>query len=143
MTIRTGSLWGNCAHRNIGEIILGDAGVTSCTNLSNRCKLGLANQWAGIYTPPTELELIRFRPFPFWDLVWHLRIQVNSSDLAAYITVFDPSRGNHRCFIPFLVCALVYPSIASKLVNLATLSPWYDSIRTDTCSTFPRKPLLS
>ena len=41
-----------------------------------------------------------------------------------------------------LINALVYPSIASKLVTLATLSPQSDSVYTHTCSPFSRKPLL-
>ena len=32
-----------------------------------------------------------------------------------------------------MVYALVYPSIYSKLVTLATLSPWSDYVRTHTC----------
>ena len=55
--------------------------------------------------------------------MWHLSTQVNNGLLAVYITVFDLRRGKIRCFTPFLVCALVYTSIASKLVTLATLSP--------------------
>ena len=55
--------------------------------------------------------------------MWHLSTKVNNGLLAAYITVFDPRRGKRRCFIPCLVYALVYLSIASNLVNLDTLSP--------------------
>ena len=55
--------------------------------------------------------------------MWHLSTQVNNGLLAAYMNVFDPRRGNRRCFIPFLLYDMVYPSIASNLVTLATLSP--------------------
>ena len=71
--------------------------------------------------------------------MWHLRTQVNDGNLSAWITLFDPSRFNSRRFIPFLVYALLYPIIASNLVTLDTLSPWYDSVRTHTCSPFSRK----
>ena len=74
--------------------------------------------------------------------MWHLSTKVNNSDLSAYINVFDPIRGKRRHFITFLVYALVYLSIASNLVNLATLSPWSDSVCTHTCYPFLRKPLL-
>ena len=62
----------------------------------------------------------------------HLITQVNKRDLAAYITVFDPRKGNSRRFIPFLVNALVYQSIASNLATLANLSTWYDYVLTHT-----------
>ena len=116
--------------------------MASCTGLSNWCMFGFFNQQAGSYAPSTELELITFRPFPFWDPVWHLITQVNDGDLAAYITDFYPRRGKRRRFITFLVYALVYPSIASNLVTLATLSPWSNCVRTHSCSPFSRKPLL-
>ena len=45
-------------------------------------------------------------------------------------------------FITFLVYALVYPIIASNLVILDNLSPWYDSVYTHTCPTFLSKPIL-
>ena len=114
----------------------------SCTGVSNRCTFGLANQYAGSYAPATELELIRFRPLPFGELVWHLNTQVNYSDLAAYITVFDPMRGKCRRLIPFLVYALVYASIASNLMKLANLSPCSNYVRTHTYSPLLRNPLL-
>ena len=60
---------------------------------------------------------------PFGELVWHLSTQVKNIDIAAYITVFDSRRDKRRLFIPFQVYALVYPSIASNLVTLDTLSP--------------------
>ena len=53
--------------------------------------------------------------------MWHLSTKVNVVDLATYISVFDSSMGKRRRFIPFLVYALVYPSIASNLVTLDTL----------------------
>ena len=62
--------------------------------------------------------------------------------LDVYIAVFDPSRGNHWCFIPFLVYALVYSIIASNLVNLDNLGKKSDSVCTLTCYPFSRKPLL-
>ena len=34
-----------------------------------------------------------FQPFLLGELVWHLSTQVNDSDIAAYIIVFDPRRG--------------------------------------------------
>ena len=113
-----------------------------CIGLSNHCKFELANQLAGRYTPAIELELIRFRPLPLRDIVWHLITQVNGSDIAAWINVFDLRRGKRRKFIPFLVYALLYPIIASNLVTLATISPCYDSVCTHTCSNFLSKPLL-
>ena len=45
-------------------------------------------------------------------------------------------------FIPFLVYALVYLSISSKLFTLDTISTWYDSVCMHTCSPLLRKPLL-
>ena len=88
------------------------------------------------------LELIRFLPLPSRKIVWRLITQVNDGYLAAYIIAFDPSRVNCWRFIPFLAYALVYPSIASNLVTLATLSTWSDSVGTYTCYTFSRKALL-
>ena len=64
--------------------------------------------------------------------MWHLITQVNDSDISADINAFDPRRDKRRHFIPFLVYALVYPSIASNLVTLATLSPWSDYVCTHT-----------
>ena len=63
---------------------------------------GLANQQAEKYISATELELIKFRPFPLWGIVWHLSTQVKDSDLSDYINVFDPMRDKLRRFIPFL-----------------------------------------
>ena len=60
--------------------------------------------------------------------MWHLITQVNDADLAYYINVLELSRYKRRRFIPFLVYALFYPIIASNLMNLATLSPWSDSM---------------
>ena len=133
MAVWIGDLWENSAHRKIRESLLGSAGVGSCPVISNPCTLVLANQQAGIYAPDTELELIRFRPFIFGELVCHLITQVNDGILTAYITVFDSRRGKFRRFIPFLVYNLVYPRIDSNLVNLATLSTWSDSVCTHTC----------
>ena len=139
LTISIGALWQNSSHRKIRESLLGSAGVGSCTGLSNWCTFGLANQQAGSYAPDTELELNRFRSFPLRGLIWHLSTQVNDGNIAAYITVFDPRRGKCRRFNPFLVYALVYPSIPSNLITLATLSPWSDFFRMYTCSPFLRK----
>ena len=94
------------------------------------------------FVPATKLEIKRFHPSPFGEIVWHLSTQVNKILLAAYITVFDPRRDNHRCFIPCMVFALVYPSIASKLVTLATLNPQSDSVCTHTYFPFLGKSLL-
>ena len=74
--------------------------------------------------------------------MWHLSTQVNNGILAVYITIFEPWGGKRRCFISFMVYALVYPSIASKLLNLDTLSPKSDSVYTLTCSHFLRKLIL-
>ena len=104
----------------------------SCPRVRNRCTFGLANQQAGSYSPATELEIIRFRNFPFGDLMWHLITQVNGSILDAYITVFEPIMGNCRRSISFLVYTPVYPSISINLVTLATLSPWSHYVRTHT-----------
>ena len=43
----------------------------------------LSNQQDGRYISATELEINRFWPLPFGELVWHLSTQVNYSDLAA------------------------------------------------------------
>ena len=64
--------------------------------------------------------------------MWHLSTQLNNGLLDDYIAFFDPGRGRRRFFITCLVYAMVYPSIASNLVNLATLSPRSDSIYTHT-----------
>ena len=71
------------------EILLVKARVDRFHGLSKWCKIGSANQQAGKYISATELELNRFRPLPLGDLVWHLSTQVNNSDIAAYVTVFD------------------------------------------------------
>ena len=83
MTIGLGALWENSSHRNIRECLLGSAGVGSCPGVSNWCTFGLANEYSGRYALATELELIRFQPFSFKDLVWNLITQVNDSILAA------------------------------------------------------------
>ena len=70
--------------------------------------------------------------FPSRELVWHLSTQANNGLLDAYITDFEPRRGKRRCFITFMVYALVYISIASNLVNLANLSLKSDSVYTHT-----------
>ena len=116
--------------------------ICRCPVLSNRCMFGLANQLAGSFVPASELELNKFRPLPFRELLWHLSTQVINGVLAAQITVFEPSRDTRRCFLPCLVYALVCPSIASNLVTLATLSPWSESVCMHTCSPLMRKPLL-
>ena len=141
MTIGIGSLQENFAHRKIRESLLGSAGLGRCTSLSNQFMFGLSNQQAGSYAPATELVNIRFRYLPFWEIVWHLSTKVNDSDPAAYITVFGPIRGKRRCFIHFLVYALVYLSISSNLVFLVTLSPSSDSVRMHTRYPFFRKTL--
>ena len=41
---------------------------------------------------------------------------------------------------PLIVGALVYPSIDSNLVTLATLIPWSDSVHTHTFYPFLSKP---
>ena len=82
----------------------------------------------GSFALATELYLNRFWPLAFKELVCHLSTQVNDIDLAACINVFDPRRGKCSRFVPFLVYSLVYPSIASNLVTLATLSPWSGSV---------------
>ena len=132
MIIGTGDLWENSTHRKIPESLLGSAGVRSCPGLSNWCTFGFSNQQTGRYAPATELELIMFQPFPSGEIVCHIITKVNNGIIAAYITVFDLMRGNRRYFILFIVYSLVYPSIASNLVKLATLSPWYDSVHTHT-----------
>ena len=93
-----------------------------CPILSNQCTYGLANIISGSFAPATELDLKRFQPSPFRELVWHFSTQMNSSDLAAYISVFDSRSDKCRRFIPFLVYSLVYLGIASNLVTLANLS---------------------
>ena len=113
-----------------------------CPSLSNQFTFGLANQLAGRFVPATELEITRSRTSPFGDLVWHLMTQVNNGLLAAYITDFDPKRDKRRCFIPCLVYALAYLSIASNLVTLATISPRSECVCTHICSPFSKKPLL-
>ena len=55
---------------------------------------------------------------------------MNKGLIAVYITIFDPRRGNRRCFITSLVYNLVYLSIDINLVTLATLSPKSDSVYT-------------
>ena len=142
LNIGIGSLWENSANRKIRESLLGSAGLGMCPGLSNRCKFWLANKQAGKYIFTTELDLNRFWPLPFGEIVWHLRTQVNDSDISAYITVFETRRDKSRCFIPSLFYNLVYPSIASNPITLATLSPWYESVCTPTRSLFFRKSLL-
>ena len=116
--------------------------ICRCPGLSNGCTFGLANRLDGSFAPDTELELNMFRPFPFGQLVWNLRTQVNNGLLDAQITVFDPRSDKHSSFFPCLVYALVYPSISSNLVTVATLIPWSESVCTHICSPFSKKPLL-
>ena len=97
---------------------------------------------AGGFTFATKLELNSFRPLPFGELVWYIITQGNDSDLAFYINVFDLIRVKRRRFIPFMVYALVYPSISSNLLTLVTLIPWSESVYTHTCSPFLSKLLL-
>ena len=47
-------LWGNSAHSNITESLLGRSGVGSFPGLSNQCKFWLAIQQAGSYAPDTS-----------------------------------------------------------------------------------------
>ena len=124
MNIGIGALWDNYAHSKITVIFLVNVGVDSCPGVSNQCMLGLAYQQSWKYFPATELDIIRFWPFPFRYLMWHLSTQVNDGILSTYMNVSDPSRGKRRCFSTFLVYALVYLSIASILVTLDTLSHW-------------------
>ena len=65
LTTGIGALRENYGLRNIREI------------------LDLANQHAGSYAPAAELELIRFIPFPFGQLMWHLSTQVTEFVLDA------------------------------------------------------------
>ena len=116
--------------------------IFRCPGLSNRWKFVLSNRLSGNFAPATELDINRFWPSPFGELVWNLSTQVNNGFLAAYITVSDPSRYKRRCFLPFMVYALVYTIIYSNLVNLATLSPRPESVYAHTCSPFSSKPLL-
>ena len=88
----------------------------------------MENKQAEKYIFTTELDLNRFRNFPLGEIMWHLSTPVSDSDMAAYISIFDLMRDKCRRFIPFLVYNLVYPSIASSLVTLATLSPCSDSV---------------
>ena len=145
MSVLTIGIWdfqGNSAHRKIRKNLLGITGVVICPGLSNRCTFGLANQQYESYNPATELEIIRFRPLPSRDLVWHLSTKLNNGIIAAWISVSDLKRGKHKRFIPFLIYALLYPSISSNLVNLATLIPWFDSVCMYTYFPFLRNPLL-
>ena len=64
------------------ESLLGRAGVGSCPGLNNWCTFGFANQQAGSYAPATELDIIRFWPLTFQELVWHLSTQVNGGIMA-------------------------------------------------------------
>ena len=89
--------------------------ICSCTGLSNWCAFVLANQLDGSFVPATELDLNRFWPLPFGEIVWHLSTLVNNGLLAAYINIFDPRKDKRRCFIPCLVYTLVNTSIASNL----------------------------
>ena len=81
--IGIGDFWEHSAHGNIRESLLGSAGVGSCLGISNQCKLVLDNQQAEINSPATDLNLVRFWPFPFECLLCHLSTQVNNGILAA------------------------------------------------------------
>ena len=111
-------------------------------SLSNWCTIALVNGLAGIFISCYWVSWIGFCLKPSSELLWHLSTQVNNGPLYVYITVFDPRRGNRRCFIHFLVYALVYRSIASNLVTLGTLSPKSYSAYTQTYYPFLSKPLL-
>ena len=142
LTILIGALRDNSTHRKVMESLLGIIVVGSCPSISNRCTLILVNQKARIYASATELDIIRFEPLAFRELMWHISTKVNDGLLAAYITVFVLRKGKRRWFITFLVYALVYMSIDVNLVTLATLSPWYDSVWTHICSPLSRSLLL-
>ena len=132
-TIWIGSLWEHFDNRKIRESLLVSAVLGSCTGISNQCMLVLANQKSERYSPATELESIRFWSLPFGNLVWHISTQLNDGLIVAYIIVFYPRRGKSRCFIPFMVYALVYPNIYRNLVAFAALSPWCDSFWKHIC----------
>ena len=136
LTIGIGSFQESYTHRKIRESLLGSAGVVGFLGISNRCTLLLANHQAGIYAPDNYLVIIRFCPLPFGGIVLHLITQVNDGLLSTYITIFDPRRVKCRRCIPFLFYALVYPVIASNLVNLDNLSPFSDYVYIHTCSPF-------
>ena len=142
LNIGIGYLWGSSTHSKMAETVSGISGVGSCTGIIKRCTLGLSNQQTVIYAPATELDIIRFWLFPFRDIMWHLITKVNGGILSVYINVFEPMRGKQRRLTPFLVYALVYPNIASNLVNLYNLSPWSEYLCMHTCSPFYRNPLL-
>ena len=142
LSIGIGSLRDNSSHRSIRQSLLGSAGVGICPRLIKGCKFGLEKQQAGRYFPDTKLDLIRFWPLPFRELMWHLIAQVNNGDIATYNTVFDPRRGKRRHFIPFLFYALLYSSIDSNLVTLANISLLYESVCRHTYYPFLRKPLF-
>ena len=57
--------------------------ICRCPVLSKQCRFRFANRLAERYITATELEINRFRPFPFGELVWHLITQVNDGILAA------------------------------------------------------------
>ena len=63
--------------------LLGSAVVVRCTVLSDWCTFGLDNQKAGKYISATEVDLVRFCPFPLGGLMWHLSTQLDDSDIAA------------------------------------------------------------
>ena len=112
-----------------------------CPGLSNRYTFVLANLMSERFAPATELELNRFWPSPFGELVWHLSTQVNTGLLASQITVFGWRRDKRRCFIPCLVYALVYSIITSNIVNLSTLSPRSDFLHAHRISLLKENPL--
>ena len=141
-TIGIVSLWKNSNHRKITEILLGRVGVVSFTVTRNHCTLVLTNQQAGSYVPATESDIIRFWTLPFGYLMWHLSTNVNNCLIAAYITVFEQRRCNHRSAILFMVYVLFYTSIASNLVILDIQIPWSDSLYTYTWPPFSMKTLL-
>ena len=113
--------------------------ICRCPSLISRCTSGLANQLDGSFPPDTELYTNRFWPSPFGEFVWHVSTQMNNGILAAWITVFDLRRDKRRCFIFYLVYALLYRSISSNLMTLANLSTRSDSVCRHTCSTFLNK----
>ena len=94
--------------------------ICRCPRLSSLCTPGLASQLDGSFASDNELYINRFWPSPFGEFVWNVSTQMNNGILAAWITVFDLRRDKRRCLIPCLVYALLYQSISSNLMTLAT-----------------------
>ena len=79
---------------------------------------GLSNQLAVSFVPATELEINRFRPTPFGDVVWHLSTQVTTVVYLTMLLLLTPGGINVGASFP------VWFTLWSIRVLLVTSWTW-------------------